>query len=149
MPRNGGVSFIRTWSPSPETGDGRGIPVSVSEADSLVLLSRPPLAFSTGGERLPRHRRGGRPLQVGSSNMASVILSSRPLRCQSRTLAVCPIFFNGTCRRGSQADMVPVRNQLQGRPLCPQPLLRRTHPYDGGAVWLKNPKSSKSCSMTR
>ena len=36
MPRNGGVSFIRTWSPSPETGDGRGIPVSVSEADSLV-----------------------------------------------------------------------------------------------------------------
>ncbi len=36
MPRNGGVSFIRTWSPSPETDDGRGIPVSVSEADSLV-----------------------------------------------------------------------------------------------------------------
>ena len=29
-------SFIRTWSPPPETGDGRGIPVSVSEADSLV-----------------------------------------------------------------------------------------------------------------
>jgi hypothetical protein len=26
MPRNGGVSFIRTWSPSPETGDGREKP---------------------------------------------------------------------------------------------------------------------------
>jgi hypothetical protein len=38
MPRNGGVSFIRIWSPSPETGDWRGIPVSVSEADSLVSL---------------------------------------------------------------------------------------------------------------
>jgi hypothetical protein len=33
-----GVSFIRIWSPSPETGDWRGIPVSVSEADSLVSL---------------------------------------------------------------------------------------------------------------
>ena len=42
----------------------------------------------------------------------------------------------------------PLRNQLQGRPLCPQPLLRRTHPYNGGAIWRKNPKSSKSCSMT-
>jgi hypothetical protein len=38
MPRNGGVSFIRIWSPSPETCDGRGIPVSVSEADSLASL---------------------------------------------------------------------------------------------------------------
>jgi hypothetical protein len=26
--------------------------------------------------------------------------------CQPRTLAVCPIFFNGTCRRGSRADTV-------------------------------------------
>ena len=54
------------------------------------------------------------------------------------------------CRRGSQADTVSLRNQLQGRPLCPQPLLRRTHPpINGGALWRKNPKSSKSCSMTR
>ena len=36
-------------------------------------------------------------------------------------------FFNGTCHRGF-SDTVPLRNQLQGRPLCPQPLLRRTHP---------------------
>jgi hypothetical protein len=37
IPRNGGVSSIRTWSPSPETGDGRGIPVSVSELEDWQI----------------------------------------------------------------------------------------------------------------
>jgi hypothetical protein len=36
MPRNGGVSSIRIWSLSPETGDGNGIPVPVSEGENSV-----------------------------------------------------------------------------------------------------------------
>jgi hypothetical protein len=50
MPRNGGVSFIRIWSPSPETGDWRGIPVSVSEAaryDSVLRALKDASAFSS------------------------------------------------------------------------------------------------------
>src|SRR5258707_4203101 len=45
MPRNGGVSFIRTWSPSPETGDGRGI----TSRSSTWRLLPPRLAGGING----------------------------------------------------------------------------------------------------
>jgi hypothetical protein len=35
MPRNGGVSFIRIWSPSPETGDGRQS--AMAQANSAMV----------------------------------------------------------------------------------------------------------------
>src|SRR5258705_502023 len=89
MPRNGGVSFIRAWSPSPETGDGRGIPVSFSEADNLVApflvglppRPHPPPRTGHGSPSPPRNpARGAPPVPRERGPLAPATLAHRPHR---------------------------------------------------------------------
>ena len=77
--------------------------------------------------------------------MASV-MSVKPLRRRPRTPAVCPISLT----EHAIADLRygPVEEPASGASVVPSASPEAHSPYNGGAIWRKNPKSSKSCSMT-
>jgi hypothetical protein len=90
------------------------------------------------------------PFQVGASNMAWV-MSVKPSTALPTPDACClSDFLQRNMPSRISGRYGPVEEPASGASVVPSASPEaHSPPYNGGALWRKNPKSSKSCSMTR